>query len=261
MPLPSFKEVEASRPDFNKSARVTHTKTPNPDWQLGQGASDGGASLEKKHIEIDPFASDREPRQNYTLMISGIVPRPIGFISTISADGKSTNVAPYSFTQMVNFDPPILVVGMNGIWAQKDSLYNLIETGECVVNTVSEHFVEAANEASINTPYGESEFEHCGLHPAPSAVVEAPRVQESIFSIECRLVEVKKWTSKRDPTLLTGATVFLEAVRYWAREDAINENHTALDISVLKPVSRLGGISYSRTTEVFELPRPSIPPT
>jgi flavin reductase (DIM6/NTAB) family NADH-FMN oxidoreductase RutF len=76
-------------------------------------------------------------------MISGIVPRPIGFVSTVSADGKSTNLAPFSYTQMVNHDPPVIVIGFSGGSANpKNTLKNILETKECTVNMINEHMVE-----------------------------------------------------------------------------------------------------------------------
>jgi len=76
-------------------------------------------------------------------MISGIIPRPIGFVSTVSADGKSTNLAPFSYTQMVNHDPPVIVIGFSGGSDQpKNTLKNILETKECTVNMINEDMVE-----------------------------------------------------------------------------------------------------------------------
>ena len=76
-------------------------------------------------------------------MISGIIPRPIGFVSTVSADGKSTNLAPFSYTQMVNHDPPVIVIGFSGGSAHpKNTLKNILETKECTVNMINEDMVE-----------------------------------------------------------------------------------------------------------------------
>lgn len=100
-PHPDFKGVEASRPTFEASRQFHYTKTPDPDWKFGQGANDGGESLKKEHLEIDPYEEGRSPVNNYKLLISGIVPRPIGFVSSRSGDGQSTNLAPFSYTQVV----------------------------------------------------------------------------------------------------------------------------------------------------------------
>ncbi|KAK2800920.1 hypothetical protein FQN51_005855 [Onygenales sp. PD_10] len=250
-----FAEVQASRPDFDPSSSFAFTKSPNPSWKPGQGGNDNEADLEKNHVEIDPFEAGRPAISNYKLLISGIVPRPIGLISTRSKDGQAINVAPFSFTQMVNFDPPIIVVGFTGP-NPKDTFRNLVETGECVVNTVGLHYLEAANHTSINAPHGVSEFELAGLHPAPCTTVKAPRVKESMFSIEAKLVETKEWDSRANPGTKSGAMVILEGTRFWAREDAINEDKTLLDPAVLRPVARLGGITYANINSAMEIPRP-----
>lgn len=103
-PHPDFKKVESMRPDFERNRHFTYTKAAQPDWKLGSGANDGGESLKKNHVEIDPYADGRPAVNNYKLLISGIVPRPIGFVSTQSKDGKSTNLAPFSYTQVVYAD-------------------------------------------------------------------------------------------------------------------------------------------------------------
>lgn len=86
-PHPDFSKVEASRPDWADANAWHFTKTKQPGWKLGQGANDGGESLTKKHVEIDPYEEGRPAVFNYKLLISGIIPRPIGFVSTISEDG------------------------------------------------------------------------------------------------------------------------------------------------------------------------------
>lgn len=128
-PHPDFGKVEASRPDYEKRD-WTFTKTVDPNWTYGSGGNDGGASLEKSHVDIDPYAEGRQAAQNYKLLISGIVPRPIGFLSTRAKDGSSTNLSPFSYTQVVNHDPPIFTVGFaGGMNNAKDSLRNLIDSG------------------------------------------------------------------------------------------------------------------------------------
>lgn len=125
-PHPDFKTVEASRPPFDHSRKFAFTQTPNIDWKLSDGANDGGESLKKNHVDIDPYAPGRPAVSNYKLLISGIIPRPIGFVSTRSEDGSSTNLAPFSYTQVVNHDPPVFIVGYAGGFGNaKDSLKNL----------------------------------------------------------------------------------------------------------------------------------------
>ncbi|CAK7223382.1 hypothetical protein SCUCBS95973_005159 [Sporothrix curviconia] len=256
-PHPDFKVVENSRPDWEDESAWHYTKTRQPGWQWGSGGNDGGASLEKKHVEIDPHEPGRPPTFNYKLMISAIIPRPIGFLSTMSADGTSSNLAPFSYTNMVNHDPPIFAIGIAGGLAHaKDTLANIASTKECVLNIISEHFVEAANAASVNAPYGTSEWALSGLHKAPSTFVKPARVNEAVFSVECKLMELREFDSRAQPGKKSGTLMLLEGVNFWAREDAINEEKNIIDPEVLRPVSRLGGITYGRTLDGFEILRP-----
>lgn len=187
-PHPDFKKVEASRPPFDTNHHWNIKQTVDPNWKLGSGANDGGASLKIPHVEIDPYEHGRPAVYNYKLLISGIIPRPIGFISTRSKDGSSTNLSPFSYTQMINHDPPLFIIGFAGGFDNaKDSLKNLQESEECVINIISEHFIEAANATSINAPYGVSEWPLSGLTPAPCTTVKASRVKEAVFSIEGKL--------------------------------------------------------------------------
>lgn len=256
-PHPDFKKVEASREAWDKSATFNLKQTAKPDWKFGDGANDGGESLKHGHVEINPNEEGRPPTFNYKLLISGIIPRPIGFISTRSSDGTSTNLAPFSYTQVVNHDPPLFAIGFSGGFSHaKDSLKNLSETGECVINMISEHFIEAANATSVNSPYGVSEWALTGLTPGECSMVKASRVKEAVFAIECKLESLKEWESRSTPGKKTGVMAVVEGVNFWVRDDAINEQRNLIDPAIMKPIARLGGITYARITEGFELPRP-----
>ncbi|KAL1651534.1 hypothetical protein SLS61_005486 [Didymella pomorum] len=257
-PHGDFKAVEASRPPFDASTTFHYTQTPKPDWKTGSGAN-CTSNASKQHRSIDPYESGRPVVHNYKLLISAIIPRPIGFTSTISADGSSTNLAPFSYFNMVNHDPPVFVLGFaGGMDKAKDTLKNLLDTKEAVINIITEEYVEAANFTSINAPEGVSEWSFSGLTPEKSKIVRPDRVKEAVFSIEAKLVSTHEWTSKNPdtPDKKTGVTAFLEGVNFWVREDAIDEQGVLVDPAVAKPISRLGGITYARTTQAFELPRP-----
>ncbi|CUS13341.1 unnamed protein product [Tuber aestivum] len=273
-PHPEFKSVESSRPPFDEGTSFSYTKTIKTDWVPGSGANNDDW---KKHktVEIDPYGEGRKPVDNYKLLISGIIPRPIGFVSTISLDGLSTNLGPFSYTALVNHDPPIFCIGFSGgVDNPKDSCRNILETKECTINVISEFFQEAANYTSINAPHGISEWALSGLTPAKSTKVRPDRVAESVFSVEAVYRAHHEWVSPGSGKG-SGVLVILEAislaklatliidggwgvlgVNFHVREDALNEEGNIIDPAVLKPVSRLGGISYSRTTSGFELPRP-----
>lgn len=255
-PHGDFSKVQSSRPDFDTAHHWHFTKTVHPNWTYSSGANDKSC-LDKQHVEIDPNEPGREPRLNYKLLISGIVPRPIGFLSTRSKDGASTNLAPFSYTQMFNHDPPIFGVGFSGGFDNaKDSLKNLTESGECVINIISEHYIEAANATSIDLPYGVSEWSATGLTPAPCSEVQCSRVKEAVFSVEGKLMNTQEFESKVTPGKKTGVLALIEGVRFWVREDAINEDRSLIDPAVLRPIARLGGITYARAVDGFEIPRP-----
>ncbi|KAI2471506.1 hypothetical protein F4781DRAFT_113615 [Annulohypoxylon bovei var. microspora] len=260
-PHPDFNGVQASRPDWDKEAHFHYTKAADPSWTYGSGANATRApgADDKKHICIDPYEPGRPSPFNYKLLISGVVPRPIGFVSSQSADGKTRNLAPFSYFNMINHDPPLFVVGIaSGLANPKDTLKNLAESRECVVNIIGEDFVEAANAASVDSPYGVSEWDISGLTPAADTVdVKAPRVREAVFSVECRLESVREFESRATPGRMSGSLVVLEGTRFWVREDALNEERNLIDPEVLKPISRLGGITYGRVTDAVEILRPS----
>ncbi|EFX03204.1 flavoprotein oxygenase [Grosmannia clavigera kw1407] len=235
-PHGDFGAVEAGRPDWDAAAAPHFSKAPAPGWQWGQGGNDGGASLAKAH-------GQRRSARTRT---------------TGPADGSAANLAPFSYTNVVNHDPPIFTIGIvGGLANAKDSLANLAATGECVLNIVSEHFIEAANATSVNAPYGVSEWALTGLHKAPTTHVKPARIQEAIVAIECKVVELKEFESRANPGKKSGTLIILEGVNFWVREDAINEEQNLIDPDVLRPVGRLGGITYSRNNEVYEMLRPT----
>lgn len=237
---PNFKELEASRPSWNSvSAPFQYTQTPNPNWSFGDGANHtqnqaSATAATAKHVPIDPYTESRTLIDNYKLLISAVIPRPIAFISTRSRDGKTENLAPMSFFQIVNADPPIFAIGVTSSLAEaKDTLLNLLESREYVINIISEGFVEAANATSINAPYGASEWVVSGLTPVYDCrTVKCARVKESVFSIEAKLESVREFTSRLHPGTKSGSLELVEASFFWAREDALNEDGNTLDLAV-----------------------------
>jgi flavin reductase (DIM6/NTAB) family NADH-FMN oxidoreductase RutF len=231
-PHPDFSKVEAERPPFDQGSKWRFTRTPKPEWKPGEGANDA-SNLSLSHREIDPYAEGRPAVHNYKLLISSIVPRPIAFLSTISEDGKSTNLAPFSYFNLMSHDPPIFTLGFSGgMDRPKDSLSNLVSTKECVLNIISEDFIEAANFCSINAPAGISEWSFSGLHPSKSRLVKPDRVQEAVFSIEAKLVETKEFESRATPGKKTSVLAIVEGVNFWAREDGIDEEGVLIDPAV-----------------------------
>ncbi|KAK7751756.1 hypothetical protein SLS62_006241 [Diatrype stigma] len=278
-PHPDFKTVEGSRPDWDRSQKFNYKKTADPSWAFGDGANSLAAEEApppaQEHVSIDPYEDGRPAPFNYKLLISAIVPRPIGFVSTRSGTGaeggkETFNLAPFSYFNVINHDPPLFALGVASPLESskaKDTLRNLTATGECVVSIISEHFVEAANATSVDAPAGVSEWEISGLTPAfsststtagDSITARVPRVAEAVFSVECRLESApREFESRATPGKKTGCLVVLEGTRFWVRGDALNADRSQVAPEVLRPIARVGGITYARVTEALELPRPS----
>lgn len=250
-PHPDFKQVEASRPPFDASTTFHYTQTPSPDWTFGSGANSAFPSSsssspscssdsdpeKKKHIRIDPYAPGRPAALNYKLLISAIIPRPIALVSTQSADGSQANLAPFSYFSVIGHDPPLFTIGFahpsSSPSSVKDTLRHLRETGECVVNIISEPFLEAANSCSVDAPPGVSEWAVSGLTPLRDCETVRPaRVGEAVFSFEARLESLREFESRVQPGRVTTTLAVLEGTRFWAREDAVNEEGSLLDPKV-----------------------------
>lgn len=251
----NFADTEAKRPEFDQTKPIEVTKSPYPEWKYGDGVPDSGASLAQEHYEIDPYAPDRPMINNYRLLVSGIAPRPVGFLSTVNAKGHK-NLSPFSYFQVIDHDPPMFIVGFSSRPGRvKDTYRNLKETGECVINTVSENMIEAVNASSIDAPYGISEWEVSGLHELPSTTVKPSRVAESVFNIEGKVIDIKEFTDHQQPGMSLAATVLIKATRFWVKEGTADPEYSHIDLEKLRPIAQLGGVSYGRITSTFERPR------
>ena len=193
-----------------------------------------------------------KPRDAYGWMISTILPRPIAWVSTISAEGK-TNLAPFSFFQGVCANPPTLMfVPVNTRdGAKKDTTRNLEAVPECVVNLVPFVLAEQMNACAALLPYGESEFEKFGIASAPSERVRPPRVAAAPVAFECTLDRIVRIG---DGPL--AANVVFGRILVAHVNDAVLAPDGTPDPARLDLIGRLGGESYTRTTERFALKRP-----
>jgi flavin reductase (DIM6/NTAB) family NADH-FMN oxidoreductase RutF len=200
---------------------------------------------------IDP--ANAEPRNVYKLLIGAIVPRPIAFVSTISAEGI-LNLAPFSFFTAASANPPVVCFAPSTRSAgqKKDTLRNIEATGEFVVNIVSEAIAEQMNLCSADFPPEVDEFGASGLTPLPSDLVKPPRVRESHINMECRLMQVVYVSTKP----MGGSLVIGEVIRFHV-DDSIVDNY-AIDPAKLRPIGRMGGPTYIRTTDRFNMDRPNM---
>ena len=196
------------------------------------------------------------PLERYKLLIGLVIPRPIAWISTRSANGVA-NCAPFSFFNVVSHEPPMVIisfgtrdnagtaVGKSG--GVKDTLRNILRTGEFVVNMVDEATANGMHIASGEFSEEESEFEKAGFTPVPALRVKHPRIKESPAAFECKL---------REKTELGPGRVFLfgEIVLLHAAEGLIDPVTRRVSDTHYKPIGRLWGNRYCTTRERFTLP-------
>jgi flavin reductase (DIM6/NTAB) family NADH-FMN oxidoreductase RutF len=195
---------------------------------------------------------EHDYRDIYKLMIGAIVPRPIAFVSSLSPEG-ALNLAPFSFFTGVSANPPVIcfspmIRGSDG--KKKDTLNNIETTREFVVNIVSEDFAVQMNICSTEFPPEVDEFQQSGLTPISSDLIKAPRVKESKINLECRLLQVVHIS----PKPLGGSLVLGEVLRFHIADELWDDYR--IDPDKLKPIGRMGGPTYTRTTDRFDLVRP-----
>jgi len=188
----------------------------------------------------------------YKLMTGLIVPRPVALVSTVDLDGVA-NVAPFSFFSGVGSNPPTVLFcptlhsrGDN----RKDTLRNVEQTGEFVINVVSDALAGAANATAADVAPEVDEFVLAGLTAVPSETVRPPRVAESPAQLECKLMQIV-FTGKGSGA---GVVVLGEIVRFHV--DPELEQNFRIDPLKLAAVGRMAGNSWVHTQGIFELDRP-----
>ncbi|MGZ4815773.1 MAG: flavin reductase family protein [Terriglobales bacterium] len=196
----------------------------------------------------------------YGILLNSVAPRPIAWVSTLSASGQP-NLAPFSFFNTMCVDPPLLgfAPGLRppkqsdaSHGEPKDTLRNIRETKEFVVNVVTYELLHQMNVTSGEYDPSVNEFELARVTPAPSRLVRPARVAESPVSFECRLRQILDFSpAPTSSSLVFGEIVFIHI------EDAHIKNGR-LDRNSLDLIGRMGGIQCTRTTERIELARPKV---
>lgn len=182
-----------------------------------------------------------------------VCPRPIGWISSISADGRC-NLAPFSYFNGVSADPPYVMFAPNAKSADdiKDTYRNIVEVPEFVANVVSENDAVAMNQSSKPYPHGVDEFEACGIAKAASQVVRPPRVAAAKVAMECRVYQVvhlPKGDDGRESHVVIAEVVGMHIDDSLIVDGRVDETRWA-------PLSRLGYMNYGTLGRVFEMFRP-----
>jgi flavin reductase (DIM6/NTAB) family NADH-FMN oxidoreductase RutF len=217
-----------------------------------------GPGADSEIFSLNPV--DCEPRQVYKLMTGIIVPRPVALVSTVDRDGVP-NLAPFSFFSGVGANPPTVLFcpvvraqarpGADGEpEIRKDTLRNVEETGEFVINVVSDAIAAATNDTAAEVGPEVDEFVLSGLTPLASDLVRPARVAESPAQMECKLLQVI-YTSRAPGG---GVIVLGEIVRFHVRKSLVEDFR--VDPDGLDAVGRMAGNTWSRTRDRVELVRP-----
>jgi flavin reductase (DIM6/NTAB) family NADH-FMN oxidoreductase RutF len=199
-------------------------------------------------MELDFRALDKRIR--YKILTGTVVPRPIAWVSTVDKVGI-TNLAPFSFFNVVCQDPPTISISIlrqtSGKFQLKDTLQNILTSGEFVVNIADETLVSAMNESATDYPAEIDELAIVGLTAVPGSIVRAPRVAEAPVSMECRLTG--QLPVGKDATLVLGEVILMHI-----RDEIIDERYR-IDIQKLRPIGRLAGSDYAYVHETFSIDR------
>ncbi len=192
------------------------------------------------------------PRDTYSWMINTITPRPIAWVSTISATGH-TNLAPFSYFQAVCSKPPTLMFSgaVNRHGVSKDSVINVGQVPEFVVNLVPFALAESMNLTATPLPHGESEFEKFGIAGAPSSRVRPPRVAAAPVAFECKLDRILNFGEGPSSSNVVFGTIVCAHI-----SDTVLGPDGQIDPAKLDTIGRMGGDNYVRTRDLFTVARP-----
>jgi flavin reductase (DIM6/NTAB) family NADH-FMN oxidoreductase RutF len=182
---------------------------------------------------------------------SCVVPRPIGWISTVDAQGRH-NLAPYSQFQNVTFNPPIVMFSANQdtVGNRKDSVRNAEQTGEFVWNMATYDLRDAVNISAEELPHGVDEFERAGLEKTPSRIVKPMRVARSPIQFECVYLNTLRFPGV--PPMGTADVVFGRVVAVHIADEMIDVNGM-VDVLKIQPLARMGYFDYTFVDNKFQM--------
>ena len=194
--------------------------------------------------------------QKYWLITGSIAPRPIALVTTRGANGLH-NAAPFSSFTYMGEDPPLMVIGVDLYGEEshrpgeiKDTLRNIQDRGEFVVNMVDESLLEKMVRCGSDFPSDVSELDAVGLSLAPSQAMETQRIAETPIAWECKLYKILDFATSR-------SIVFGEIVAMYFRDDLLDADAMRVRVDRFAPCGRLGGPNYSRTSDRIRLPVPT----
>lgn len=207
--------------------------------------------------KIDPDTTS--PLDMYQFMIGAVSPRPIAFVSTIDTEGVA-NLAPFSFFNAFSSKPPIVGFACSirtNDGTSKDTLANVREVGECVINIVNYSFVRQMTLTAVGYPKGVNEFEKSGLTPLESDLVRPFRVKESPIQMECRVEQILPLSDEKGGGIL----VLCRILRMHINENILDVEKKRIDPRKVDTVGRMGRFWYTRANgdALFEIQQPEQP--
>jgi flavin reductase (DIM6/NTAB) family NADH-FMN oxidoreductase RutF len=190
----------------------------------------------------------------YKILTGCVLPRPIAWVSSVSIN-KIVNLAPFSFFNVVSVKPPVLGFSplVDEIRKDKDTLVNIRDTGEFVINIVSHKLAERMNQTSAAYANNIDEFDCAGLKPVASETVRPPGVAESLVRFECRLRQLISFGSEP----YAGSLILGNVCHIHLHENLYNDGK--IDADRLDAIGRLAGNFYTTTRDRFAIARPVVP--
>lgn len=187
----------------------------------------------------------------YKLLTGSVIPRPIGWISTVDANGIN-NLAPFSYFNAVGEDPPhVMFSTTRGNNTNKDTLNNVLSNGQFVVNMVTEELAERMNTTAQSVATDVDEFQLAEVTPIPSTLIKPMRVKESLVTFECEMVHHYFLENHKNG----GACIVIGRIVMMHFDDSILLDNYKINLETYKPIARLAGSNYAKLGELFSIKR------
>lgn len=201
------------------------------------------------------YFDTRRPDYPTSIFNAIVAPRPIGWVSTVGADGRA-NLAPFSYFNGISATPPMVMFACNAPddRKEKDTVTNARVSGEFCVNLATFELREAMNMTSSTVPHGTDEFELARLEKAACTVIACPRVAASPASLECAVIRIidipPEGAGERACAVVIGRVLAVHV------DDRFLSASGRFDSALARPLARLGGFNYISVDSVFEINRP-----